>query len=230
VSKIGNAIGEVGKDLTTLSADLMSWQQDVIAGGPLAVPLPDVVDEVLRRAGTGNVEAAMPLMFGDLATAGFGQLAGGLPLDGIWLSTRIEQTPNPDSRVSLTDRRDALGMRQIQLDWRLTDLEKHSVIRTLELLGAELGRYGLGRLRIEIDDDPHSWPDDLAGGWHHMGTTRMHDDPTRGVVNRDCQVHGIDNLYIAGSSVFTTAGSGTPTMTVVALALRLVDHLREQLA
>jgi choline dehydrogenase-like flavoprotein len=63
-----------------------------------------------------------------------------------------------------------------------------------------------------------------------MGTTRMHDDPTRGVVNRDCQVHGIDNLYIAGSSVFTTAGSGTPTMTVVALALRLVDHLREQLA
>jgi len=138
--------------------------------------------------------------------------------------------PNPDSRVSLTDHRDALGMRQIQLDWRLTDLEKHSIIRTLELLGAELGRYGLGRLWIEIDDDPHSWPDDLAGGWHHMGTTRMHDDPTRGVVNRDCQVHGIDNLYIAGSSVFTTAGSGTPTMTVVALALRLVDHLREQLA
>jgi choline dehydrogenase-like flavoprotein len=229
VSKIGNAIGEVGKDLTVLSADLMSWQQDVIAGGPLAVPLPDVVDEVIRRAGTGNVEAAMPLLFGDLATAGLGQLAGGLPLDGIWLSTRIEQTPNPDSRVSLTDHRDALGMRQIQLDWRFTDLEKRSVIRTLELLGAELGRYGLGRLRVEIDDDPQSWPDDLAGGWHHMGTTRMHDDPTRGVVNRDCQVHGIDNLYIAGSSVFTTAGSGTPTMTVVALALRLVDHLREQL-
>lgn len=230
VGKIGNAIGEVGKDLTALSADLMSWQEDVIAGGPLAVPLPDVVDEVVRRAGADNLEAAMPLMFGDLATAGFGQLVRGLPLDGIWLSTRIEQTPNPDSRVSLTDHRDALGMRQIQLDWRLTDLEKHSVIRTLELLGAEIGRYGLGRLRIEIDDDPHSWPDDLAGGWHHMGTTRMHDDPARGVVNRDCQVHGIDNLYVAGSSVFTTAGSGTPTMTVVALALRLVDHLRGQLA
>ena len=230
VARIGDAIGEVGKDLTTLSADLMSWQQDVIAGGPLAVPLPDVVDEVVRRAGTGNIEAAMPLMFGDLATAGFGQLVGGLPLDGIWLSTRIEQTPNPDSRVSLTDHRDALGMRQIQLDWRFTDLEKHSVIRALELLGAEIGRYGLGRLRIEIDDDPNSWPDDLAGGWHHMGTTRMHDDPAQGVVDRDCRVHGIDNLYVAGSSVFTTAGSGTPTMTVVALALRLVDHLRDQLS
>ena len=225
-----DSIGAIGKDLADLTGDLMTWQQDVIAGGPLAVPLPDVVDEVARRAGSGNVEAAMPLVFGDLATAGFGQLTGGLQLDGVWLSTRIEQTPNPDSRVSLTDHRDALGMRQIQLDWRLTALEKHSVIRTMELLGAELGRSGLGRLRVEIDDDPTSWPADLAGGWHHMGTTRMADDPTRGVVDRDCKVHGIDNLYIAGSSVFTTAGSGTPTMTVVALALRLVDHLRDQLA
>jgi choline dehydrogenase-like flavoprotein len=230
MSELGSPIGEVGEDLTALSADLMTWQQDVIAGGPLAVPLPDVVDEVVRRAGSGNIEAAMPLVFGDLGTAGFGLLTGGLQLDGIWLSTRIEQTPNPDSRVSLTDERDALGMRQIQLDWRFTDLEKHSVIRTLELLGAELGRTGLGRLRIEIDDDPNSWPDDLAGGWHHMGTTRMNDDPAKGVVDRDCRVHGIDNLYVAGSSVFTTAGSGTPTMTVVALALRLVDHLREQLS
>ena len=80
------------------------------------------------------------------------------------------------------------------------------------------------------DEKDSSWPSFTGGGWHHMGTTRMHDDPAHGVVDRDCRVHGIDNLYIAGSSVFTTAGSGTPTMTVVALALRLVDHLREQLA
>ena len=228
--RIGNAMGEIGQDLNALTADLMTWQQDVIAGGPLAVPLPDVVDEVIERAGSGNLEAAMPLVFGNLATAGYGQLAGGLPLDGIWLSTRIEQAPNPDSRVSLTDHRDALGMRQMKLDWQLTELEKHSVVRTLELLGAEIGRRGLGRLRVEVDDGGDSWPEDLAGGWHHMGTTRMHDDPTRGVVDRDCRVHGMDNLYVAGSSVFTTAGSGTPTMTLVALALRLVDHLRGQLA
>lgn len=229
-SELGESIGQIGQDLAAITADLMTWQQDVIAGGPLAVPLPEVVEEVVGRAASGNIEAAMPLVFGDLATAGFGQLAGGLPLDGIWLSTRIEQTPNPDSRVSLTEERDAFGMRRIQLDWQLTELDKRSVVRTLELLGAELGRTGLGRLRVEIDADPTSWPADLAGGWHHMGTTRMHDDPTRGVVDGSCRVHGMDNLYVAGSSVFTTAGSGTPTMTIVALALRLVDHLRGQLA
>jgi choline dehydrogenase-like flavoprotein len=227
---LGDAVGELGKDLALVTADLMSWQQSVIPGGPLAVPLPEVVDEVARRVASGPVEDALPLVFGNLATAGFGRLAGGLPLDGIWLSTRIEQVPNPLSRVSLGQERDAFGMRRVQLDWQFTDIEKHSVIRALELLGAELGRTGLGRLRIEIDDDPKSWPADLAGGWHHMGTTRMSDDPARGVVDRNCLVHGMDNLYVAGSSVFTTAGSGTPTMTLVALAMRLTDHLREQLA
>jgi choline dehydrogenase-like flavoprotein len=223
-------IDELGKDLAAVTADLMTWQQAAIPGGPLAVPEPEVVDEFVRRTAAGQFEAAMPLVFGDLTTLGLGQLVGGLPLLGIALSTRIEQAPNPDSRVSLAAERDEFGMRRVQLDWRLTELEKHSVVRTLELLGAELGRTGLGRLRIEIDDDPTSWPADLAGGWHHMGTTRMSDDPARGVVDRNCLVHGMDNLYVAGSSVFTTAGSGTPTMTIVALTLRLTDHLREQLA
>ena len=227
---LGAAIDDLGKDLAILSADLMTWQQAVVPGGPLAVPLPEVLDEVVRRAGTGGVEAALPLVFGDLATVAFGKLSGGLPLVGIGLSTRIEQVPNPESRVSLAAERDALGMRRIQLDWQLTEIDKHSVVRTLELLGAELGRTGLGRLRIDVDDDPNAWPDDLAGGWHHMGTTRMSDDPSGGVVDRNCLVHGVDNLYVAGSSVFATAGSGTPTMTIAALSLRLADHLREQLA
>jgi choline dehydrogenase-like flavoprotein len=228
--KLVDAIGDLGKDLGVLSADLMTWQQAVVPGGPLAVPLPEVVEEVARRASAGDVEAALPLLVGDLATVGYGKLSGGLPLVGIGLSTRIEQVPNPDSRVSLAAERDAMGMRRIQLDWQLTELDKHSAVRTLELLGAELGRTGLGRLRIDVDDDPHAWPDDLAGGWHHMGTTRMSDHPSRGVVDRNCLVHGMDNLYIAGSSVFATAGSGTPTMTIAALSLRLTDHLREQLA
>ena len=228
-ARIGSAIGELGKDLALVTTDLMTWQQAVIPGGPLAVPLPEVVDEIARRADSGQIEAALPLVFGDLATVGFGKVAGGLPLEGIWLSTRIEQVPNPNSRVSLAEERDAFGMRRVQLDWQFTEIEKRSVVRALELLGAELGRTGLGRLRIEINDDPTSWPADLAGGWHHMGTTRMSEDPARGVVDRDCRVHRMDNLFIAGSSVFTTAGSGTPTMTLVALALRLSDHLRGQL-
>ncbi len=218
----------IGPDLAKLAADLMSWERAVIPGGPIAVPLPEVVDEVGERVATGQIEAALPLVFGDVATAGYKELVGGLPLLGIGLSTRVEQVPNPDSRISLAAERDALGMRRAQLDWRLTDLDKHSAVRAMELLGAELGRTGLGRLRIDAVEGPQ-WPADLTGGWHQMGTTRMSDDPTTGVVDRDQKVFGTDNLYIAGSSVFTTAGSGTPTMTIVALTLRLVDHLKAQL-
>jgi choline dehydrogenase-like flavoprotein len=114
----------------------------------------------------------------------------------------------------------------VRLDWRLTPLDRRSVRRTLEIFGAELGRTGLGRLRIILDDDEGVWPEDLAGGWHHMGTTRMSDDPRQGVVDRDARVHGMTNLYLAGSSVFPTPGTGTPTMMIVALAMRLADHLK----
>ncbi len=97
----------------------------------------------------------------------------------------------------------------------------------LEIVAAEFGRAGLGRVQITFEETARDWPADLAGGWHHMGTTRMSDDPRTGVVDRDCRVHGFANLYVAGSSVFPTPGSGTPTMTIVALALRLADHLKE---
>jgi choline dehydrogenase-like flavoprotein len=79
------------------------------------------------------------------------------------------------------------------------------------------------------DDEAHS-PNFSRWCWHHMGTTRMHDDPKQGVVDRNCQVHGIDNLFIAGSSVFPTGGYNTPTLTIVALALRLADHLKAEMA
>nr|MBA3324611.1 GMC family oxidoreductase [Paracoccaceae bacterium] len=76
--------------------------------------------------------------------------------------------------------------------------------------------------------EPLDWPEtdeDEVGGKHHMGTTRMADDPKRGVVDRDCRVHGLANLYIGGSSVFPSGGHANPTYTVVQLALRLGDHL-----
>jgi choline dehydrogenase-like flavoprotein len=92
----------------------------------------------------------------------------------------------------------------------------------------ELGRAGLGRVHVNIDD-ADAWPGDLVGASHHMGTTRMHDDPRRGVVDRDCRVHGVSNLFIAGSSVFPTAGSGSPTLLIAALALRLADHLKRSM-
>jgi choline dehydrogenase-like flavoprotein len=166
---------------------------------------------------------------GDIATVGYRELFGGLPIEAADLATRIDPLPDRDSRVTLGTERDPIGMRRVELHWALSPLDKWSAIRTLEILGMELGHAGVGRVRVLIDDGD-AWPSDLAGGWHHMGTTRMSDDPAQGVVDRDGRVHGMDDLYIAGSSVFPTAGSGTPTITIVALALRLADHLRERLS
>ncbi len=151
--------------------------------------------------------------------------------DGVWLGIggACEQLPNPDSRVSLSNERDALDLRKIKLDWRLCELSRRSLLTHIRSLAMELGALGIGRMTINIPDDG-IWPEVVNGGAHHMGTTRMHDDPKQGVVDRNCRVHGVDNLYIAGSSVFTTSGAANPTLTLVALTLRLADHLRESRA
>jgi choline dehydrogenase-like flavoprotein len=128
----------------------------------------------------------------------------------------------------LGDDLDDLGQRRIVLDWRLNGIDKKSLRRAHELLGIELGRAGLGRFRVELDE-ALEWPEHLAGGSHHMGTTRMHRDPKQGVVDANCRVHSLSNLYVSGSSVFPTVGYSNPTLTIVALALRLADHLRREL-
>jgi choline dehydrogenase-like flavoprotein len=142
------------------------------------------------------------------------------------LNHMTEQAPNPDSRVTLSKERDAFGQSRIQLDWRLSGLDIHSIRRAQEIIDEELRAAGLGRLEIELDDDTP--PPHLHGGWHHMGTTRMHADPRQGVVDADCKLHGVSNLYIAGPSVFPTGGCANPVLTIVALALRLADHLKRQ--
>jgi choline dehydrogenase-like flavoprotein len=144
------------------------------------------------------------------------------------LASMSEQAPNPDSRVRLSDERDALGRPRVVLDWRRSELDRRTVDVAHEILDQELRRTGLGRLQIdrpmdEMDDD------DVHGGWHHMGTTRMHPDPRRGVVDQDGRVHGLANLFVAGSSVFPTGGYANPALTVVALALRLADRVAVEL-
>jgi choline dehydrogenase-like flavoprotein len=157
--------------------------------------------------------------------------APGGPADrASFLLGECEQAPNPESRVRLVEERDALGMPRVQLEWRLSALDKRSLRRGHEILARELARAGLGRLQQLLSEDDHRWPEELAGGRHHMGTTRMHADPARGVVDADCRLHGVSNLYVAGSSVFPTGGAASPTLTIVALALRLADHLRQVLA
>jgi choline dehydrogenase-like flavoprotein len=145
------------------------------------------------------------------------------------LLTRQEQAPNPASRVTLSSERDALGMPRVRLDWRLTELDHRSFRAFYEVLGRELGRAGVGRLQMRdwvLEAPTAPWPPSLGGGWHHMGTTRMSRDPKQGVVDVNCRVHGVANLYVAGAAVYPTAGCVNPTLTLVAMTLRLSDHLK----
>jgi choline dehydrogenase-like flavoprotein len=144
------------------------------------------------------------------------------------LTTRQEQSPNPDSRITLSNEKDALGMPRARLNWQLTELDKRSMRTFYQVLGREMGRTGTGRVQIRdwLLAGDKEWPSFVSGGWHHMGTTRMSADPKRGVVDPNSRVHGLANLYIGGASVYPTAGAVNPTLTLVALSLRLADHLK----
>jgi choline dehydrogenase-like flavoprotein len=142
------------------------------------------------------------------------------------LLSRTEQAPNPDSRITLAEKRDVLGRRRVRLDWRLSSIDKRSLRRALEILTEEFAAADLGRLKSAVDADDTGWPATPYGGFHHMGTTRMDDDPRRGVVDRHGRVHGVSNLFVTGSSLFPTVGYANPTLTIVALALRLADHVK----
>jgi choline dehydrogenase-like flavoprotein len=140
----------------------------------------------------------------------------------------VEASPDPQSRVLLDHERDALGMPRARLQWRPGAQQKRTIAVAQQLIGAEFARLGLGRVEAAALPE-QGWPDAMQWVWHHLGTTRMHDDPRQGVVDADCRVHGLANLYVAGSSVFPTAGTDAPTLTIVALALRLAEHLRMRL-
>jgi choline dehydrogenase-like flavoprotein len=149
------------------------------------------------------------------------------PSSYVNLYARAEPSPNRSSRITLTDDRDALGMQRVRLEWWLREEDGESLQRTLRLFGRELGRLSRGRIFMVISEQ-RPWPK-ATGGDHHGGTTRMHASREKGVVDPDARVHGLDNLYIAGNSVFPTAGYANPTLTIIALAVRLADHLKGRL-
>jgi len=145
------------------------------------------------------------------------------------LFTRAEQLPNPDSRVVLSDEKDELGMPRANLHWALSPIDKKTVYSITKLLGQQIGAARLGRVKMHdylLNDDPQL-PDYTSGGWHHLGTTRMHEDPKKGVVDANCRIHGIDNFFVAGASCYTTGGAVNPTLTCVAISLRLSDHVKK---
>jgi choline dehydrogenase-like flavoprotein len=136
-----------------------------------------------------------------------------------------EHFPNPDSRVTLDpEHLDPLGMPRIRLEWTYSATDWDSFERSTAGLGDALGASGQGRFCWPIQR-----PDYLkvsSASRHHMGATRMHADPKKGVVDPDGRVHGTGNLYVAGSSVFPTSGIANPTLTILALVMRLADHLK----
>lgn len=146
------------------------------------------------------------------------------------LSIASEQAIDRESRVQLGSDTDRFGHRRIELDWRYSDIDFRTVQTATRAFGELLARRDVGRLRINdwLLEDDGQFPgteEAQVGGPHHMCTTRMSDDPRRGVVDRNCRVHGMNNLFIGGSSVFATGSFVNPTFTIVQLALRLADHL-----
>ncbi len=131
-----------------------------------------------------------------------------------------EQPPDPASRVTLSTERDALGVPRLALDWRVSPEVHRSVYRLQSLLKERIAGSGLGTLE-EGQGEVR-----FTDASHHMGTTRMSSTPCTGVVDTNGMVHGVQGLYLAGSSVFPSASNKNPTLTIVALALRMADHLK----
>jgi choline dehydrogenase-like flavoprotein len=146
------------------------------------------------------------------------------------LRIAAEQSLNPDSRIMLTNKIDRFGLRQVALDWRLSPVDRWSIERVAIEWAVFMAKRRLGRVRLTdwIIHSSHPLPvfgqDEVIGN-HHLCATRMSENPKEGVVDGNCRVHGVENLYLGGSSVFASAGASNPTYTIVQLALRLADHL-----
>jgi choline dehydrogenase-like flavoprotein len=144
------------------------------------------------------------------------------------LMGRGEQTPLWDSRVSLRAERDPIGVPVVQLDWRVNPADLRNIRRSLGAIAAGLAASGAGTVSMpDVADDV--WAERIVGSWHHMGTTRMHPDPRHGIVDATCRAHAVPNLFVTGSSVFPTTGFANPTLTIIAMALRLAAELTREM-
>jgi len=150
-------------------------------------------------------------------------------VDHLVLVDQSEQVPDPESRITLSDQVDRFGKPRIRLDWRIGPETTRTLRRLHELIAKRVEDTGIGKLESRLLDDP-SYQPDYGSCAHPMGTTRMSDNPVTGVTDRDCRVHGIRNLYVAGNSLIPAGGYANPTFTIIALAARLARHLGRELA
>jgi choline dehydrogenase-like flavoprotein len=148
------------------------------------------------------------------------------PLGQYTLDLHAEQQPNPDSRVELATATDSLGLPRLRVDWRYSSHDIYSVSEALRVMADEVARTGCGRLDYQSETIEQLLLRDGAYGGHHIGTARMGASPSTSVVDGDCRVHNVGNLFISSSAVFPTSGQANPTLTIIALALRLGDHLK----
>jgi len=137
---------------------------------------------------------------------------------------QIEQAPDPNNRVTLSAERDFLGQNKVEVHWKLNPIDIQNAVRVQEIWAEEFDKAGLGKLQFAKKRE--DWKFENLAMHHHIGSTRINNDPKQGVVDANCKVHGISNLFIAGSSVFPTAGYSNPTLTIIALSLRLADHIK----
>lgn len=177
-----------------------------------------------------------PRQLGTIAAAGWRfavRRRAFVPRGGpIRLEAHVEQEPNPESRIQLAEECDALGLPRTRLTWKPTEASWRTARCFSTLAGAQLEQAGLARFESTLparDDDAEGWLAITGDLNHHIGTTRMHEDPRHGVVDAHCRVHGLPNLSIASSSVFPTGGSSNPTFTLLALTYRLAARLRKEL-
>jgi choline dehydrogenase-like flavoprotein len=177
------------------------------------VPAPGPFSRFLHRAGMGRKRLGY----------GWSQLPDSDErLARFQLLINLEQRPRPENRVVLSATRDIYGVPRAELHWRWSDVEQSQLEAARKLIAADIEAAGLGTIELRRPSRPD------PNAHHHAGTTRMADDDRWGVVDNDCRVHGTENLYVAGASVFPIAGSANPTLTIVALAIRLADHLRHR--
>lgn len=222
-----------------LSAEVLRDEELVGAGGRIATaPFP--AGSATQRRGITGADVA------ELARLVNGEDVGTVAS----LIVASEQQLDPESRVTLGDDVDRLGVPRVDVHWRQAEIERRSMVRFCEILGQELGRTGLGHVQLaaggltpafsssqsqvaadyRLDPSAVGGDFDVLPGNHHMCTTRMASSASSGVVDVDCRVFDTANLYVAGSSVFSTGGVAPPTFTIVALALRLAERLRSVLA
>lgn len=168
----------------------------------------------------------------DFARLAFGKVALNRRLSlsrgDIYLLVDTEQAPNPQSRILLSEKTDGFGMPRVAVDWRLSEIDVRTLCTFARLFKQQWARLNLGEVLLDDLTFPEGqfWRENMRDVYHHMGTTRMGDTPQHGVVDKDCKVHSVDNLFIGGSAVFPTSGNSNPTLTIMALCLRLSDHLK----